>query len=201
MSIELLSAFCLFVFVSSVTPGPNNMMVMASGLNYGILRTLPHIAGVVVGIGLLVFSVGMGMLSILDIFPFLYTIFRVACIVYIFYLAWKIATAAPLSQNKNSKAKPFSFFQAVAFQWVNPKALMMSMAAVTTYVPEASDPQFLTNVTLISILFSVISIPTISIWAFFGKGFRRILNKPEYHRIFNVTMATLLILSLYPLLN
>jgi threonine/homoserine/homoserine lactone efflux protein len=201
MTTELLLAFSVYALVSAITPGPNNMMVMASGLNYGLKRTIPHLAGIVLGFGLLVFLAGIGLLSVLDYVPFLYEVLHVASVLYLLYLAWKIATARPIASEKSSTSKPISFLQAVAFQWVNPKALVMAMAAITTYVPETPESEFFSNVVIVSILYAVITFPCVGIWAVFGNAFRRFLSKPLYYRIFNVTMAILLVLSLYPLLG
>lgn len=201
MNSELLLAFIVYAIVSAITPGPNNMMVLASGLNYGIRRTIPHVAGIVFGFGLMVFLAGMGLLSVLDYVPFLYDVLHVACIVYLLYLAWKIATATPMDSSKTSNKKPMTFFQAMAFQWVNPKAFVMAMAAITTYVPETPESDFFINVTIISVMYALITLPCVGMWAVFGNAFRRFLSKPLYFRIFNVTMAVLLVLSLYPLLS
>lgn len=199
MTFELLLAFVAFAVVSAITPGPNNMMVMASGLNYGIERTMPHVLGIVFGFGLMVFLAGLGLLSVLDLVPFLYNTLHIISILYLLYLAWKIATAAPLGAEKISKKKPMTFLQAVAFQWVNPKALVMAMAAITTYVPETPESDFLFNVTIVSVMYALVTLPCVGAWAVFGNGFRHFLKNPIYYRIFNVTMAILLVLSLYPL--
>ncbi len=201
MTVELLLAFFTYAFVSSITPGPNNMMVLASGLNYGFKRTLPHIVGIAFGFTFLVFLAGMGLLAILDRIPLLYEILHIISVAYLLYLAWKIATAMPFNHHEALHKKPMTFFQAAAFQWVNPKALVMAMAAITTYVPETPESHFFQNVTLVSILYGLISFPCVGIWAAFGNAFRRFLSKPSYFRVFNITMAILLVLSLYPLLG
>lgn len=198
MTFELLLAFIVYAVVSAITPGPNNMMVMASGLNYGMERTIPHILGIVFGFWLLIFLAGLGLLSILEYVPYLYNLLHIVSILYLLYLAWKIATASPLSTEQTTK-KPMSFWQAVAFQWVNPKALVMAMAAITTYVPETPESAFLLNVTIVSVLYALVTLPCVGAWALFGNGFRHFLKNPIYYRIFNITMAILLVVSLYPL--
>lgn len=199
MTLELLSAFFVYAFVGGITPGPNNMMVMSSGLNYGLKRTLPHIMGVTIGFGFMVFAIGIGLLSILDYFPIIYDALQVVCLVYLIYLAWKIATAKPLNNGDSSHSKPLSFMQAAIFQWVNPKALVMATAGVATYVPETPGFGFFINVVIISILYGLISFPCLMIWTAFGVQFKRFLKVDLYYRVFNVTMAILLLLSLYPL--
>lgn len=200
MNFELLFAFIIYAIVSAITPGPNNMMVLASGLNYGFSRTIPHIAGIVCGFGFLVFLAGIGLLSLLDYVPFFYHVLHVASIVYLLYLAFKIATARPIGANEGSNARPMTFMQAVAFQWVNPKALVMATAAITTYIPE-DESAFFMNVVLVSFIYALITLPCVGIWAVFGNSFRKFLKNPLYYRIFNITMAVLLVLSLYPLLS
>lgn len=201
MSFDLISAFLTFAFVSTITPGPNNMMLLASGLNYGVRRTMPHLAGIVFGFGLLVFLAGMGLFSVLDVFPVLYQALHLLAVVYMLYLAYKIATAKPLNHEGASESKPMTFLQAAAFQWVNPKAIVVAIAAITTYVPETSGADFLVNVSLVALLFAAMTIPTMGAWTVLGSTFRKFLRDPLYYKIFNVTMALLLVASLYPLLS
>lgn len=200
MSFELLSAFLTFAFVSTITPGPNNMMLLASGLNYGMRRSAPHLAGIVVGFGVLVFLAGMGLFTVLDYFPILYQVLHWAAIVYMIYLAYKIATAKPLKNNKATQGKPISFIQAAAFQWINPKAIVLAIAAITTYVPEVPEADFVKNVIIVAVLYALMTLPTMGAWTILGSTFRRFLSNPKYYKVFNVTMAVLLLLSLYPLL-
>jgi len=199
MTLELFTAFIIYACVTAITPGPNNMMCLASGLNYGIKRTLPHIAGIGFGFAVLVFLAGVGLLSILDYFPAVYHVLRVLSILYLLYLSWKIATAAPLSNDANKKGKPMGFWQAVAFQWVNPKGLIMAIAAVTNYIPDTPGSAFFFNVVLVSTAFGVVSFLSSGTWSVFGLTLRRFLNNPRYYRIFNVTMAVLLVLSILPM--
>jgi threonine/homoserine/homoserine lactone efflux protein len=201
ISVDVLLAFIVYATVATITPGPNNMMIMASGLNYGIRRSLPHLAGIVVGFGFMIFMAGMGLFTILDYAPILYQVLHIASVAYLLYLAWKIATASPLDPNKATNKKPFTFLQAAAFQWVNPKALVIAMAAITNYVPEQPETHFALNVAIISVVFALVTLPCTGSWAFFGSAFRRFLSNPRYYRIFNITMAVLLVLSLYPMLS
>lgn len=201
MNSELLAAFVVYAFVSTITPGPNNMMIMASGLNYGIRRSLPHLAGIVLGFGFMVFLAGLGLFTVLDYVPVMYQVLHIGSVAYLLYLAWKIAMAKPLDTSKPSNSKPITFLQAAAFQWINPKAIVIAMAAITTYVPEVPEDDFLKNVTTLSILFALITLPCTGIWAVFGSAFRRFLNNPVYYRAFNISMAILLVVSLYPLLS
>ncbi|RMU51303.1 Amino acid transporter LysE [Pseudomonas savastanoi pv. glycinea] len=122
LSFDLLLAFTLFAFVTSITPGPNNMMLLASGVNFGFSRTLPHMLGISIGFFVLVLTVGFGLGSVFKAWPLLYTILRYVGAAYLLYLAWKIATSGPASDNVDSQGKPLSFMSAALFQWVNPKA-------------------------------------------------------------------------------
>ena len=132
---DALIALVLFSFVSSVTPGPNNMMLLASGLNFGFRRTIPHMLGIGIGFTIMVLLIGLGLGQVFVRFPVLYTALKLAGAVYLIWLALKIARSGPISRDEpNSAAEPFTFLQAAAFQWVNPKAWMMAVTAVATYM-------------------------------------------------------------------
>jgi threonine/homoserine/homoserine lactone efflux protein len=186
-----------FAFVSSITPGPNNMMLLASGANFGLRRTVPHMLGVSLGFGFLVLAVGLGFAGVVTAFPWLYDALRWGGAAYLLYLAFKIATSAGIG-GKSAAPRPMTFWQAVAFQWVNPKALVMALGAASTYA--ARDHLYL-SVAVIALVFMVINGPCISSWAAFGVGMRHLLNRPATMRAFNIAMALLLVASLYPLLT
>lgn len=197
MTVELLSAFMLFAFVSSATPGPNNMMLLASGVNFGFRRTLPHMFGISLGHMLLVICTGLGLGQMFVLYPPLQIALRVIGGAYLLYLAWKLATAAAPTPRDSGSGKPFGFFQAAAFQWVNPKAWVMAIGAVTAYIPAEN---FTANLLLVALLFALINLPSVSLWTLFGMGLRRLLSSPTRLRLFNWSMALLLVLSLYPIL-
>lgn len=195
MNAELLIAFIAFAFVTSVTPGPNNMMLLASGVNFGIRRSLPHMFGISIGFMILVIAVGLGLGQLFEQVPMLYNILRFAGAAYLLYLAWKIAnSSAP--EGQNSGAKPFSFIQAAAFQWINPKAWVMAIGAITTYTPHEN---FELNVLLIAALFALVNCPSVGVWTAAGSLLRKWLNNPVVLRGFNISMALLLAASLYPI--
>ncbi|MCY1291505.1 Cysteine/O-acetylserine efflux protein [compost metagenome] len=196
MSPELLLAFILFAFVTSVTPGPNNMMLLASGVNFGVRRSVPHMLGISLGFMVLVVAVGLGLGQLFEAFPPLYTALRYLGATYLLYLAWKIARAGAPDSGE-AGGKPFSFLQAAAFQWVNPKAWIMAIGAITTYTPQEN---FLVNVVLIAALFALVNCPSVGLWTVAGSLLRRWLDDPRVLRIFNVGMALLLVASLYPIL-
>ncbi|WP_208852061.1 LysE family translocator [Paracoccus pantotrophus] len=189
-------ALCLYTAVTSVTPGPNNMMVLASGVNFGIRRTLPHIAGISIGFAAMVVIIGMGLGVIFEAYPMLNIVLRWVGGAYLLYLAWKIAGAAAPEDAERSAARPLGFIGAAAFQWVNPKAWVMALGAVATYLPGSPS---LSSVAAAALLMAVINAPCVGIWAAFGVGLRRLFTEPAKLRAFNLTMATLLVVSLYPI--
>lgn len=198
LSVDLLLAFALFAFVTSVTPGPNNMMLLASGVNFGFNRTVPHMLGICCGFFSLVLAVGLGLGAAFQAYPLLYTVLRYVGAAYLLYLAWKIATSGPASDATGEEGKPQTFMQAALFQWVNPKAWVMAVGAISTYTPLQG---YFTNVMIISAVFALINLPTVSIWAAFGSLLRNALRDPFWLRVFNGGMAVLLVVSLYPMLK
>ncbi|MBD8494117.1 LysE family translocator [Pseudomonas syringae] len=196
LSFDLLLAFALFALVTSITPGPNNMMLLASGVNFGFRRTLPHMLGISTGFMVLVLAVGFGLGSLFQTWPVLYTLLRYIGGAYLLYLAWKIATSGPANEDDKPQGKPMSFMAAALFQWVNPKAWVMAIGAISTYTPMQG---YFTNVLVIAAVFALINLPGVSIWAGFGSLLRNVLRDPRGLRIFNGVMALLLVLSLYPL--
>ena len=192
---QLLLALALFAFVSSITPGPNNTMLMASGANFGFRATVPHLSGVAIGFGVMVLAVGLGLGGLFIAFPRLHDVLAVAGGLYMIWLAWKIATAKGIGGGEGA-GKPQTFWQAAAFQWVNPKAWAMAIGATTTYVPAE---HYNLNILLVTLVFMAVNGPCVMIWTGFGVGLRRFLDRPAILRAFNVTMAVLLLASLIPL--
>jgi threonine/homoserine/homoserine lactone efflux protein len=195
MTYEILTAFILFAWVTSVTPGPNNMMLMASGANFGLRATVPHMLGVSLGHAVMVFILGMGLIEVFDAVPASYLVLKVISVAYLLWLAWKIATAAGV-HGRSAGARPLTFLQAAAFQWVNPKAWAMALGAVAAYAPDQS----WVSVSLIAVIFASVNLPSVGVWAILGQQLTRILTAPRHLRMFNWTMAGLLVLSLYPVL-
>jgi threonine/homoserine/homoserine lactone efflux protein len=196
MDPELLPALAAFAFVTSVTPGPNNLMLMASGANFGLRRTLPHMLGVALGFVVMAVLVGLGLVQVFAVLPGLHLGLKIACVAYLLYLAWKIANAAP-PEGGAGGGRPMTFLQAAAFQWVNPKAWAMALTAVTVYAPG----QDVAAVLVVALVFGAINLPSVGSWAWAGLQMRRLLTSPARLRAFNLTMAALLLASLYPLLG
>lgn len=195
MPLDLLLAFLGFAFASSVTPGPNNMMLVASGVNFGVKRTLWHVAGINVGFPVMLLLTGLGLGQVFQRYPVIYTVMKVVGILYMLWLAWKVATSGPVKEGEAASGKPMTFWQAAAFQWVNPKAWAMVMGAIAAYtVPE----NFVGSLLIITAIYALVGTPGSLVWAVFGAALRNWLRDPVKVRWFNLAMAALLVLSLYP---
>jgi threonine/homoserine/homoserine lactone efflux protein len=194
---DLLLALTVFCIVTLFTPGPNNLMLMTSGLNFGFRRGLPHLLGVVLGFTAMVLIVGFGLGAIFEAWPLLYVVLKYAGAAYLLYLAWEIAVSTPSDQRGESTGRPIGFLQAAAFQWVNPKAWVMAVGAISTYAAVAAFPL---NVIVIATLFGVLGIASSGTWLGFGAALQRVLTDTRAVRAFNIIMALLLVASLYPII-
>lgn len=192
---DLLAALVAFAFVSSITPGPNNLMLLASGVNFGFRRTIPHMLGIGIGFTVMVALVGVGLAGVFTAWPPARLALQVVSVIYLLWLAWKIAHAAP-PQASGAGGRPLSFLQAAAFQWVNPKAWSMALGAVALYAPG----QELSAVLWVAGVFGVINLPCVSSWTILGLTLRRALQDQRRLRAFNWSMAALLVASLWPVL-
>lgn len=196
MTLTLFTALVGFAFVTTVTPGPNNLMLMASGANFGFRRTLPHMLGIAGGVALMALLTGTGLMALFEAVPVLETVLAVLSVGYLLWLAFKIATAPPPGEGAGA-GRPMTVLQAAAFQWINPKAWAMCLSAVTLYAPDRS---FL-SAAIVAAAFLLVAFPAISVWAWLGTVIRQWLSNAVRLRLFNVTMAVLLVASLYPLLG
>lgn len=195
MTFETLIALAVFAFVSSATPGPNNLMLMASGANYGFYRSIPHMLGISIGFSLMILCVGAGLLQIFDRWPISYIVLKVLSVVYLSWLAWKIARSGSMAKD-TAAGQPMTFLQAAAFQWVNPKAWAMALTALSVYAADATYVAF----AIVALAYMLIGLPAITLWTVLGQQVARVLAHPMRLRAFNWTMAALLIASLYPVL-
>ena len=195
MTFETLSALVLFAFVTSVTPGPNNLMLMTSGANFGFARSVPHMLGIAIGFTVMIFAVGLGILQIFEAWPPAAMLLKLASVAYMSWLAWKIMHAAPASPGENT-GSPMSFAQAAAFQWVNPKAWAMALTALSLYASDAS----LLSFVLVAVVFGLVNLPSITLWTVLGLQLARVLTNARRLRVFNRVMAALLMASLIPVL-
>lgn len=196
MPLDLIIGLVAFAAVTCFTPGPNNTMLMASGLNFGMRRTVPHVLGVTLGFSFMVLAVGLGIGQLLAASPLVYTILKTAAVVYLLWLAWGIATSGGVPDGE-AGARPLSFLEACAFQWVNPKGWIMAVGASTSYAISGS---WLASAELAAGVFAVIGFASSTSWAVFGAAFRRLLGQPDLVRAVNIVLAVLLVLSLYPVI-
>jgi len=184
----------IFILTATATPGPNNLMIMTSGLNFGVKASVPHLLGICTGFPLMVIGIGLGVSVLFQQFPWLHRLIQILSILYLFYMAWRIASTDHLS-NQKSTAKPFSYIQALLFQWVNPKAWIMATTAISIY----SDPeQQLLHSFIIAIIFMLVAFPSVAIWLLFGHHLKKLFSHDIYFRIFNILMAFLLIWAIFP---
>ncbi|MEM7075037.1 MAG: LysE family translocator [Pseudomonadota bacterium] len=195
MTYDLLAALFVFAFATVITPGPNNLMLMASGANFGFRRTVPHMLGIGLGMPAMVVVVGLGMMRVFELWPPSLTILKVLSVVYLLYLAWKIAHAAPPGQAE-AGGKPLTFLQSAAFQWVNPKAWSMALTAITLYATGRDLPAIL----IVAGTYVLMSGVSTTSWTALGQQIGRVLTNPARLRAFNVTMALLLVATLVPVL-
>ena len=199
MTTELFVALAVFALVSSITPGPNNLMLMASGINFGLRRTVPHMLGVSIGFAVMIAAIGLGIMQIIEAVPGSYLVITIASGLYLLYMAWKIATTDTSPGEKSAasaKSRPFTFMQAALFQWVNPKAWTMALTAISAYAPKS---QGWVGVAMVAGVFGIINLPSTGAWAIMGAKMRRFLSDPIRRKTFNVVAALLLVASLYPM--
>lgn len=193
---EHLAALAVFAFVASFTPGPNTLMLLASGVNYGFRATIPHMLGISIGFPVLLTAIGLGLGAAFEAWPPLAIGLKWAGAAYMLYLAWRIANAGAPKTNVTDTDRPLSFVEAAAFQWVNPKAWVMGISALATYTIAG---HYAVSMGAVVLIFGLISIGAVSTWAFFGVTVRRFLHNDTIRRAFNVTMALLLVATLVPI--
>jgi len=213
MTSELIVSLCLFAFVTSITPGPNNALLFASGVNHGIRRTMPHMLGVQLGFAFMQLVIALGVGYVFKAMPGLYPTLRAAGFAYLLYLAWRIGTSAPPNRQNEADtastpntedgagkaraaARPMTFLEASAFQWMNPKAVMMCVTAASTYTLPSHPvlgALFVTGVFLLA------GMPCVGVWVLLGAAMRGFLQDRTRLRVFNVAMAVLLVASMVPM--
>ncbi|WP_308367851.1 MULTISPECIES: LysE family translocator [unclassified Microbulbifer] len=193
--LESLLPIVLFTFSTSITPGPNNLMIMSSGLNYGVSRSLPHVLGICLGFPAMIVAIGLGLGTLFSQFPLLHEVIRWVGIAYLLYLAWVIASTREVGSADTQK--PFTFFQAAAFQWVNPKGWIMAVGALAAFT--SPNGEMWAEIARIALAFIAIGGPCIVVWLLFGVGLKRLLTEPKHLRRFNLTMGLLLAASVVPM--
>lgn len=194
MTQHVLWALAAFAFVTSITPGPNNLMLMASGANFGLRRTLPHMFGVALGFGAMVVVLGLGLDRIIAQSPLLAQALKWVSLAYVIWLAARIARSGAPEAGGPAR-RPMGFLPACAFQWVNPKAWMMALGALSAYSAGAG------GVAGVALVFVLVNLPSVAVWAAMGQGLQGFLQSPVRLRVFNLTMAGLLVLSMLPVIT
>jgi len=198
MTADLFLALTGFAFVMSISPGPGNFLLLASGVNFGFARSIPLVLGISLGFLTMVLLVGLGVGQILQRYEGLYIVLKFICAAYVLWLAFKIATSAPGEMTReDGAATPISFVQAALFQLVNPKAWAVALIVTVTYTTETN---YLSSLLAMIAVFAVINLPAISLWALSGVLLRRIMSNPVQIRVFNVAMGLLLAGSMVPIL-
>jgi threonine/homoserine/homoserine lactone efflux protein len=195
MGWEVLFALALFCMVASVTPGPNNVMLLSSGATFGLRRTVPHVLGISTGCAAMVLVLGFGVGGIAQRLPGLHTVLHIVSTAYLLWLAWRIATSVPNLEGGATSGRPLRVIDAVAFQWVNPKAWAMVLGAVASF---ARPGHFGVDVPTIAAVLMLVGLPCILLWASAGSVLRRFLRQPRILRLFNLSMAALLAASIVP---
>jgi threonine/homoserine/homoserine lactone efflux protein len=195
---ERFLSMLLFVTVTTATPGPNNLMVLASGANFGLRRTVPHIVGIALGFGLMVLAVGVGLGTLFDRFPELHSVLKWIAFAYLLWLAWRMANARAPVEGKVAGARPLSFLGAAAFQWVNPKAWVMAVSTAPLFT--TADGNHVVEISQVAGLFALVTLPSCALWCLFGTWIARLLNEDRHQRWFNIAMAVLLVVSVAPVL-
>lgn len=198
-TLAMLLSIATFTLSTVITPGPNNIMLLSSGLTFGYKRTVPHMLGIMLGFPFMVLLVGLGLGIIFEKFPILFTVLKVVGIAYLFWMAFKIAnnkSSFDIKEDENSK--PFTFLQSAAFQWVNPKAWIMAITAISIFVTSKDDS--LIQVTIIAVIYMLSGVVSTNTWTVGGLLLKRFIKEESSVRKFNILMAVLLVVSVLPII-
>ena len=196
MDIPSILSFTLFAFVAAFTPGPNNIMLASSGARFGFQASVPHILGISFGFIALVFAAGIGLAGLFSLFPALYDILKIIGFLFLVYLAWKIGFAS--HSQTHHIPKPLAFWQAAMFQLVNPKGISVIISSVTAYTSDANTVA--NEMLVLLVVFSIATVGSTCTWTLFGMVIGKMLDTRSKLRVFNIAMATLLLISLIPVL-
>lgn len=194
---EIFFAVIFFAFSTTITPGPNNVMIMSSGVNYGIKASISHWLGICLGFPFMVLLIGLGFGIVFEQYPNLHQIIKLMGIIYLVWLAWHIASAEP-KRIEQGHSKPLNFYQAVLFQWINGKAWVMASGAIAAFT--TLQGVYWQEVLIITLAFLIVAFPCIGLWLICGVLLRKVLTKPLFQRIFNISMAVILLLSMVPVM-
>jgi len=192
----MLLSIISFAFATAMTPGPNNFMLLSSGLTFGYKKTLAHIVGVMVGFPVMIVAVGLGMGTVFEMYPALYDILKVVGITYLLWMAWKIATSSSSMGSDDEVKKPFTLLQAMLFQWVNPKAWVMVITAMGSFI--TSQEHAFLQVLVIAFTYLCIGFLSTNFWALGGVYLQKFISNTKSVKMFNRVMAVLIVLSVLP---
>jgi len=198
MSLQTFTAALIFALVMGFTPGPNNVMLASSGARFGVTRTLPHLFGVTVGFPVMLFLVGLGLASVLLASPLLQLAMKTISCAYLLWLAFQIAKSSS-AVSDGAGGKPLTFLQAAAFQWINPKAWLMAVGAISAYTAGYGGQLYL-QVAIIAMITLGVTLASTFTWTAFGAAIRRWLRHPAALRLFNLAMAVALLISTVPIM-
>lgn len=190
-SVFLLVPLAIFATVTSITPGPNNILLTASGANFGFRLTVPHMLGISAGFMSLILVCGLGVGAVIATTPWLHGALKIVGAAYLVWLAWLLARAGSIQSM--SQARPMRFHEAALFQYVNPKAWMMAVGAIAAFTTPGGN--YAVELALIAVIFTIINLPCVSLWALFGVGIGRFLTNARAKLVFNLIMAGLTVLS------
>jgi len=188
----------LFAITTSVTPGPNNILVMTSGLNFGVRKSLPLLTGICIGFTVMLLLVGLGFSHIFNLFPHLSLLIKITGTAYLVYLAYLIAKSSSV-ENGEKPTRPLGFLKGALFQWVNAKAWVVAIGAITAFTT-VGEQNTIQNLTIATTFF-LLSFPCVGVWLMFGTLLRQKLDNDTYLRRFNVAMSFLLLLSVFPVIR
>jgi len=195
---DYLIASALFAISASVTPGPNNIMVMTSAVNFGLRKSIPLLSGICIGFALMLLLVGLGFGQLFELFPSLHFIIKCLGSAYLLYLAWLIANSSAVTAN-SEQSKPLTFIKGALFQWVNGKAWVVATGAIAAFTSVGAG--YYEQTLMLALTFLVVAFPCVGVWLLFGALLKNALTNSYYRKCFNYTMAVLLVLSVVPVVN
>jgi threonine/homoserine/homoserine lactone efflux protein len=198
MPYDLFVALVVFAFVMAMTPGPNNIMLTASGVNFGFTRSIPHMSGVTLGFLVMVGACAAGLGLVFAAVPTLQLVLKVSGAAYMLWLAWKVANAKPADKVDEVVGEPLTFLQAAAFQWVNPKGVLAALSGIALFMrPDHA----LIDFAIMAGVYGVATCASVLVWTGFGVALRKLLGNPRHARIFNIAMGLLLVASIVPMVT
>lgn len=198
MPYDLFLALVVFAFVMAMTPGPNNIMLTASGVNFGFARSIPHMSGVLLGFLIMVGACALGLGLVFTAVPVLQLALKIAGAGYMLWLAWKVANAKPSDGEGDTTGRPLTFLQAAAFQWVNPKGVLAALSGIVLFMrPDHA----VTDFAIMATVYGIATLASVTVWTGFGVALRKLLSNPRHARIFNIAMGLLLVASIVPMVT